>query len=249
MTIYVYFDEGVSGFYADQAIAMLRDETCCPVEKIDAQGILNGTLNQDFVVCLVMPGGRDQQYHNKLKGAANRAIREFVEAGGKYLGFCAGAYYGCASLVFEEGSAFEVKGDRELAFYKGIAKGTVTTRPFEYCSSAESVEMVTAKAAPFLALYHGGCTFSGDDEAKVVARYGPACGEALPAIVEKDVGDGVAILSGVHLEVIDCKKSGPISQELSVQLSSSAADRKNLLYEIFDRLGIQRQNDGSKDDL
>lgn len=48
---------------------------------------------------------------------------EFVHAGGRYLGLCAGAYYGCARVVFEPGTPLEVVGDRELAFFPGIARG------------------------------------------------------------------------------------------------------------------------------
>jgi glutamine amidotransferase-like uncharacterized protein len=49
---------------------------------------------------------------------------EFVElAGGSYLGLCAGAYYGSSRVVFEPGTPLEVIGDRELAFFPGIARG------------------------------------------------------------------------------------------------------------------------------
>jgi glutamine amidotransferase-like uncharacterized protein len=48
---------------------------------------------------------------------------EFVQGGGSYLGLCAGAYYGCARVVFEPGTPLEVVGDRELAFFPGIARG------------------------------------------------------------------------------------------------------------------------------
>jgi len=39
------------------------------------------------------------------------------------LGLCAGAYYGCARVVFEPGTPLEVVGDRELAFFPGVARG------------------------------------------------------------------------------------------------------------------------------
>jgi glutamine amidotransferase-like uncharacterized protein len=48
---------------------------------------------------------------------------EFVSQGGGYLGLCAGAYYACARVEFEPGTRLEVVGDRELAFFPGIAQG------------------------------------------------------------------------------------------------------------------------------
>jgi glutamine amidotransferase-like uncharacterized protein len=47
----------------------------------------------------------------------------FVQAGGSYLGLCAGAYYACAAIEFEPGSALQVTGLRELHFLHGVAKG------------------------------------------------------------------------------------------------------------------------------
>lgn len=51
------------------------------------------------------------------------AHAEFVTQGGSYLGLCAGAYYACARVEFEPGTPLEVVGDRELAFFPGIAQG------------------------------------------------------------------------------------------------------------------------------
>lgn len=48
-----------------------------------------------------------------------------MEGGGTYLGFCAGAYYACSTVQFEMGTSLEVKGQRELAFFPGVAVGSV----------------------------------------------------------------------------------------------------------------------------
>ena len=44
----------------------------------------------DHAVMFVMPGGADLPYCAALNGAPNARIRRFVEAGGTYLGICAG---------------------------------------------------------------------------------------------------------------------------------------------------------------
>ncbi|KAJ1985692.1 biotin holocarboxylase synthetase [Dimargaris cristalligena] len=74
---------------------------------------------------LVFPGGRDLPYVQHLRGTANERIRRFIERGGKYLGLCAGGYYGCAAIEFEKGTPYSVCGPRELGFYPGICRGTV----------------------------------------------------------------------------------------------------------------------------
>ena len=75
-------------------------------------------------VLLVFPGGADLGYCRTLNGEGNRRISRYVNAGGSYLGFCAGGYYGSAKCEFEVGKkGMEVVGDRELAFFPGICKG------------------------------------------------------------------------------------------------------------------------------
>ncbi|KIZ05719.1 biotin--protein ligase [Monoraphidium neglectum] len=80
---------------------------------------------QARVALLVMPGGADLPYCKHLNGAGNALIRDYVSGGGSYLGICAGAYYACARVEFEAGSAMEVIGERELCFFPGVARGAV----------------------------------------------------------------------------------------------------------------------------
>lgn len=54
-------------------VGMLRDE---PWEEVTA--------------LLVFPGGRDLPYIQELGGKTNARMRQWVNAGGKYLGVCAG---------------------------------------------------------------------------------------------------------------------------------------------------------------
>lgn len=65
---------------------------------------------------LVIPGGRDLPYVEELsmKTQVTRRIKDFVQEGGKYLGICAGAYFGCAEVRFDQGGGMEVVGKRDL---------------------------------------------------------------------------------------------------------------------------------------
>lgn len=65
---------------------------------------------------LVVPGGRDLPFVDELtvKTKATRRIREYVQQGGRYLGICAGAYFGAREVRFDPGGSNEVVGQRDL---------------------------------------------------------------------------------------------------------------------------------------
>ncbi len=152
-----------------------------------------------------MPGGRDRPYHAHLQGVPNQKIRSFVENGGCYLGICAGAYYGCKQVEFDLGFPLEVFESRELSFFSGSAIGPAYgAGTFEYSSEKGArMALIEAGNRKFHVYYNGGPYFSGDfSNVKILARYVelPA---SPPAIIECQVGEGKAILSGVHLETLD----------------------------------------------
>lgn len=76
------------------------------------------------------------------------AHAEFVTQGGSYLGLCAGAYYACARVEFEPGTPLEVVGDRELAFFPGIAQGAAFPGQSATCGvSASTPRPSSARSA------------------------------------------------------------------------------------------------------
>ncbi|EHY59008.1 Biotin-protein ligase [Exophiala dermatitidis] len=168
---------------------------------------------------LVFPGGADQGYCNTLNGEGNRRIRQFVERGGVYIGFCAGGYYGSQRCEFEVGDKLlEVVGDRELAFYPGIARGCAFPG-FVYHSEkgARAVELQVDKVVlsagnvpnVFKSYYNGGCVFVDAPRyqskgVEVLASYTEPLsvdpGEGAAAVVYCKVGEGAALLTGPHPE-------------------------------------------------
>jgi len=44
---------------------------------------------------------------------------------GSFLGICAGGYYGSKFVEYQMGKVDEIKGERELEFFPGIARGPV----------------------------------------------------------------------------------------------------------------------------
>lgn len=170
---------------------------------------------------LVFPGGADQGYCKTLNGEGNRKIRQFVERGGNYIGFCAGGYYGSKKCEFEVGNKhLEVIGDRELGFFPGIARGCAFSG-FVYNSEkgARAAELRVNKAVlsagsvpnVFKSYYNGGSVFVDalkykEQGVEVLANYAEKLdvdsGEGHAAIVYCKVGEGAAILTGPHPEFV-----------------------------------------------
>ena len=170
---------------------------------------------------VVFPGGADQGYCRTLNGEGNRRIRQFVERGGIYIGFCAGGYYGSKRCEFEIGNKLlEVVGDRELAFYPGPARGCAFSG-FVYHSEkgARAAELKVDKAVlssgsvpnVFKSYYNGGCVFVDapkyrDQGVEVLASYADKLdvepGEGTAAVVYCKTGQGAALLTGPHPEFV-----------------------------------------------
>ena len=170
---------------------------------------------------VVFPGGADQGYCKTLNGEGNRRIRQFVERGGIYVGFCAGGYYGSRRCEFEVGNKLlEVVGERELAFYPGTARGCAFPG-FVYHSEkgARAAELrVDRSCLPtgtvpnvFKSYYNGGGVFVDaikhkDQGVEILASYTDPIavdgGDDATAIVYCKVGQGAALLTGPHPEFV-----------------------------------------------
>ncbi len=173
---------------------------------------------------LVFPGGADLPYCESLNGPGNALIKQYISSGGKYLGLCAGGYYGSARCEFEIGrQGMEVVGDRQLAFFPGTARGCAFSG-FIYDSEAGTRpaklrvrrEGFTGGKIPteFRSYYNGGCVFVSADSrsmkergVEVLASFTEAVevdsGEGEPAaVVYCKVGEGAAVLTSTHPESV-----------------------------------------------
>jgi glutamine amidotransferase-like uncharacterized protein len=168
----------------------------------DAQDIIDGALTPATRL-LVMPGGADLYYVEKLNGAGNAAIRAWVEAGGAYLGICAGAYYASRMVKWAEDEGRQaICGPRELALFKGTARGPVYEfiEDGDFAKSWHAAVMITHGKGRTLVPYHAGPVFENVPEgAMVIARYADLPDQPA-AIVECAIGKGKAVLCGPHLE-------------------------------------------------
>jgi biotin--protein ligase len=211
MEVLVYVDDGVvdrSRAETPRALAEIIDTDVHPIRSVDRTFFSRAGWEQT-TGAIVMPGGRDLPYHVALRGEPNGRIRRFVETGGTYIGFCAGGYFGAQQVEFDRGQPLEVVGSRELRFFPGIAAGPAYgPGTFAYDTDAGaraalvrwSADAKTELVTPIF--FNGGCTFCAAEsfaEIEVIGRYGELPGEPA-ALVACRVGNGVAVLSGVHPE-------------------------------------------------
>lgn len=218
LNVLLYSGSGVSASSRDHALANLRSFLS---HRYDVQLVSPKSLREDpwtdSCALLVFPGGRDLPYQYDLNGRANERIREWVNQGGKYLGFCAGAYYASRRVEFELGTEMEVVGERELGFFPGVCRGT-SFPGFAYETEAGAKEVLLSlnrtawrnhwSQSPETAAvwYNGGGSFVMEEEGKksypgveALARYAELPGRPV-AGVNCQVGEGRAILWAVHPE-------------------------------------------------
>lgn len=205
--IAIYNDEGTSdlGVYC---IKKYLEDIGQAYETVDAEDIKNGALSTCSV--LIMPGGRDLPYKEKLGTVGNEKIREFVKNGGTYVGICAGAYYACSHFNFK-GDKLDSNGnktpyiideDRELKLFKGGAKGSLTEFtndiPFDGTSASASIIEIILGDEKFYTLYWGGPEFIGAKPNQILATYS----NGKVAAVQDSCGKGRYILMGFHPELL-----------------------------------------------
>ncbi|KAL1406391.1 biotin holocarboxylase synthetase [Vanrija albida] len=208
---------------------------------------------------LVIPGGRDLPFVEELsvKTKVTRRIAEFVQEGGRYLGICAGAYFGAAEVKFDVGGNKEVVGKRDLAFFPGAAVGP-TYPGFDYGSEAgaRAVGIVVDGGKRVLdnLYYNGGGHFilpaQLPSEVEVIARYAePPSPEAKVAAVQISKGKGKALLCAVHFEY---PLQDPPSRDAIAKLDNppdelvieqNEKDRKAWVGTILSNLGLRLPSD------
>lgn len=210
-TILIYRDAGANAYGIDLLLWALRLEAVDQRYQLawaDRQ-LLQSTSWQADTHVLIFPGGRDIPYHQKLKGEANDRIRTYIHGGGQYFGICAGSYYASASIEFEKGSPLEVIAERELKFFPGVARGPAYGYGKFCYRTQRGAQIATLKTSSmlshgqgFAAYYNGGCAFVAPEmhsNVTVLARYADIEGQPA-AIVDCKIGQGRALLCGVHPE-------------------------------------------------
>ena len=183
---------------------LLETQAIEQVLLCDAEDIQQNILVEKHIDVLVIPGGADLYFCEKLDGHANAVIKDFVEKGGAYLGICAGAYYACQELEFAKHIPDEaICGTREVSFHAGKAIGPVFEfiQDSDFYKSWDAPASIEYQAETFKVVYRGGPWFTEGHAERVLARYADLKNTPA-AIIEVDVGKGKAILCGPHIEYL-----------------------------------------------
>ncbi|KAG7663862.1 BPL1 [[Candida] subhashii] len=208
---------------------------------------------------LVMPGGADLPYCEIFNGKGTEIINKFVKQGGKYIGFCAGAYFASARCEFEIGNpAMEVSGPRELGFFPGIKRGCAY-KGFEYEShrGARAAKLVVNSAimphSPphVINYYNGGGVFVNASQYKnveVLARYEDKTDVddvEQAAVVHCKVGKGDVLLTGTHPEFTShlLKPEDAHFQTIIDTLQEYDHNRRLFLKDCLEKIGLRVEKD------
>ena len=251
--ILVYNDTGTSNVFVfinalNHTLSQLQLQqlvTKFEIKEVSAKDVIDGTCFKNANL-LIIPGGRDIPYVEKLKGHAMTNIRDFVYDGGGYFGVCAGAYFAADYCEFEKGSSLEVCGERYLKFFPGKARGCVYpgfrynseegARVVNVCLQGTKTENLPIVEDTFPAYYNGGCEFIKDNKkipnnVSVIARYQDILDKI--AVVLCKFGNGKALLSGVHPEMnyqFLSDKSQYTTAQLEMLMESSVKQQQLLSH-------------------
>lgn len=139
----------------------------------------------------------------------------------------------------------EIKGKRELGFFPGIVKGPLVPYDYKTNSGARAMEIEWIEKGSlsdnlFSVYYNGGGYFADAEKypnVKVLAVYKK---EKLPAIVECEVKDGKAVLSGVHFEYdASLIKDDKYFENIIASLLQNNKKREKLLKMVFEHLSLK----------
>lgn len=239
---WIYSDRGISPRCLQSLIeSLLLMRPSVKIRKVKSNHFLSDELHTN-VETIIFPGGRDIPYHNKLQGQPNQNIRKFVENGGKYLGICAGGYYGAKFIEFEKGKELEVIASRELAFFPGKAIGPAYGHGKFHYHTGQGAQLaklsIADKETEVHCYYNGGCFFENPSEyknVKVLAHYLDLPTQPA-AIIFCQIGKGYAILSGVHPEYshMHLNPNDPYHTQLIPLLKAKEKERLMIFSQLIE---------------
>jgi biotin--protein ligase len=243
MQALIYADKGVCLPSADALVRQLKLllDPSVSVFKVDSHYLRTEDW-EDRTAVLVMGGGSCRFWDEQLQAEGIDKIHRYVVGGGRYIGFCAGAYFASAESCFQLSDQL-IKKTRSLAFFPGRARGPLV-------DSDDYLSLKTARAAEVCfkirgsseigsLYYQGGCLFEVEEDSSEVEIMSAYCSLGKAAAVFCKVGRGCAFLDGTHPEF---QWSANLS-EGSVSLFSDLADKLSLQevfrQKVWEEIGIK----------
>jgi len=210
---------------------------------------------------LVFPGGADLPFVKECRPVIP-AIKDFVsKKGGRYIGFCAGGYFGSSRVEFCQGDPLmEVTGNRDLKLFPGTARGPAFDG-FKYKSDvgARASRLLVNNGTEFSCYYNGGSVFvdaDSCDNVEVLAHYSESIDVPFSdtnsntkpaAVVLCSVGKGKALLTGPHPEFIPKllekgEHDSDFPAHLLAELKKDDTKRLEFMHYILSKLGLKTRS-------
>ncbi|MBS0615213.1 MAG: hypothetical protein JSR58_01510 [Verrucomicrobia bacterium] len=190
--IRVYSDKGACDLSSDALAFELGKRFPC-VQKVDSR-FLKSVSWETTTSALIMGGGTCSIWEQDLGQKGMEKIRDFVLKGGKFVGFCAGAYFAAPHSLFSFISSPPLEKNRPLKFFEGKAIGPLipTDNPLgKEAAMAIPIKIGNTKGYCY---YQSGCYFETVDETEILAYYDKPFDK--PAMIKKKS----ALLCGFHPE-------------------------------------------------
>jgi len=169
--------------------------------ECDGDYFENNNLIESFYA-IHFPGGNSGYYIDNINSVGLQNIRDFVSAGGGYIGICAGGYFACDRIIWE-GSTY----DHPLDLFYGVGYGAIDEiAPWpNYAMTTININLSNPinkyEPSTEFILYYGGAAYYPDEgqEMNVIGTYDLFNND--PALINFHYGDGRVILIGPHPEI------------------------------------------------
>ena len=219
--IAIYTDGG-TGTWPDGIVAFEQflDWKGLTHQRVTAPEINTGDLSQDFKA-IYFPGGYAWYYKVAFNENGLNNIRNLVSTGGGYIGICAGAYFACDSVDWEEDGLL----DYPLDLFDGVGRGAIDaiapwdnyTMTTVNLNSSNPINQFSG--AREVTLYYGGQVFEPHNGVNMDTTATWDAYFDLPAIINFHYGQGRVLLIGPHPEIEEDhdRDSTDFAQELDDQ--------------------------------
>ncbi len=203
-------------------------------EEVDATLINSTPLTTQYdIICF--PGGYAYYYKLAINDSGIAHIRDFVAGGGAYLGICAGAYFACDSIIWEEDGLL----DYPLDLFDGIAIGAIDSiAPWDqytmtWINLNPNHPINQFEPAGESILYYGAPYFIKHPQAQMDTIGTYQAYHDLPGMISFSFGQGRVLFLGPHAEIEE--DSDRDSTTFADELNDSGSDWP-FLWSAFDWL-------------
>lgn len=200
VSVAIYYGDQSSSQSSRNALTFMFQWMNASTGLLYASDIIGGELsNYDMVV---IPGGWAVSYNSELGTSGITEIRRFVREGGAFFGVCAGAYFACDKVTWEETTL-----DYSLDLFDGTGVGPVVEIAswpnYDMCEirvnhSSDIIDF-SGEPAAHSVMYYGGPYFESEsqDGIHTLATFSVNNQSAMIAF---EYESGRVFLSGPHPE-------------------------------------------------